>query len=323
MKPIKLVMNAFGPYKERVEIDFEKLGSNGIFLITGDTGSGKTTIFDAISFALFGVSSGSRRENNSLRSDFASDRDKTFVEFDFFHKGIFYKISRIPRYTRNKVRGNGVTSVVGDATLNYLNEVVTGDKNVTDKCIEILGINANQFKQIVMIAQGEFMELLLAKPKDRAVIFRKIFDTGIYKDISDKLKEEYLLKKREYEDLITTLDSYKKNIIWDKDVDDGISIEMLLELLEQYNMDLKVKEETLVLENKNIDNEYENLVKKLNDANLINDSIILLDNTKIELEKLMNVKSLYDEKEICLNKNKLIIDNIIPKRNEVNKIKTT
>ena len=92
MRPIRLVMSAFGPYKNEVDINFDKLGSNGIFLITGDTGSGKTTIFDAISFALFGVVSGSRRENSSLRSDFANDDVKTFVELEFFHKGVKYKI---------------------------------------------------------------------------------------------------------------------------------------------------------------------------------------------------------------------------------------
>ena len=103
MRPIKLVVSAFGPYKDKVEIDFEKLGNNGVFLITGDTGSGKTTIFDAISFALFGVVSGSRRENSSLRSDFAKDDVKSYVELEFYHKGIMYKIERTPRYKRKKI----------------------------------------------------------------------------------------------------------------------------------------------------------------------------------------------------------------------------
>ena len=152
MRPLRLKMCAFGPYKSEVEIDFDKIGNNGIFLITGDTGSGKTTIFDAISFALFGVSSGSKRENSILRSDFASDYIKTFVELEFIHKGIVYKIERVPRYVRKKVKGSGHTTVGGEATLTLTNEVITGDKNVSEKCIEILGINANQFKQIVMIA---------------------------------------------------------------------------------------------------------------------------------------------------------------------------
>ena len=314
-------MNAFGPYKDRVEINFEKLGNNGIFLITGDTGSGKTTIFDAISFALFGVSSGSRRENNSLRSDFANDKDKTFVELEFSHKGIIYKVERIPRYTRQKVRGSGVTSVGGDATLSYLDEVITGDKIVSDKCVEILGINANQFKQIMMIAQGEFIDLLLAKPKDRAVIFRRIFDTGIYKDISDSLKEKYLFKRREYEDVIVTLNSYKNSIIWDKEIDVDISTVSLLELLDEYNNEIKLEEEKVNLQKRELDNEYKIVAKKLNEAILINDSIISLEKLKSELDELMNEKDLYDEKEGVLQKNRDILEYVIPKKKEVKKIK--
>ena len=102
MKPIKLVISAFGPYKDKVEIDFSKLGNDGIFLITGDTGSGKTTIFDALSFALFGEASGSRRENGSFRSDFAGDDVSTFVELEFVHKDVIYIIERIPIYMRKK-----------------------------------------------------------------------------------------------------------------------------------------------------------------------------------------------------------------------------
>ena len=192
MKPISIKISAFGPYKDEVVIDFTKFDDNGIFLITGDTGSGKTTIFDAICFALFGTASGSNRDKSSFRSDFASDDVKTFVILKFIHKGIIYKIERNLSYIRKKKRGDGFTQVSGDATLTYLNEVITGDKNATDKCIEILGINAVQFKQISMIAQGEFLKLLLAKPSERASIFRKIFDTYIYKDISDTLKIKYL-----------------------------------------------------------------------------------------------------------------------------------
>ena len=321
VKPIKLVMNAFGPYKDRVEIDFEKLGNNGIFLITGDTGSGKTTIYDAISFALFGVSSGSRRENSSLRSDFASDKDKTYVELVFSHKGIIYKIERVPRYTRQKVRGSGTTSVGGDATLSYLDEIITGDKNVSDKCIEVLGINSNQFKQIVMIAQGEFMELLHSKPRDRAVIFRKIFDTGIYKDISDKLKDIYLFKRREYEDNILTLGSYKNNIIWDREIDCDISIVLLLELLDEYNIKIKLEEEQLNFEKSELDKEYELVVKSINEGILINDSFLSLQKLEQDLDELINDKIIYDEKESILQKNRDIFLYVISKKNEVIKIK--
>lgn len=314
-------MNAFGPYKEKVEIDFEKLGNNGVFLITGDTGSGKTTIFDAISFALFGETSGSRRENSSLRSDFADDSVKTFVELEFLHKGMLYKLERVPKYVRQKVRGNGVTTVSGDAVLTYIDEVITGDKNVTDKCIEILGINANQFKQIVMIAQGEFMELLHSKPRDRAIIFRKIFDTGIYKDISDKLKDKYLSKKREYEDVIVTLNSYRNNIIWDNDIDEEMSIMSLLKVLDTYNNTLKIKEEELKLEKSKLDKNYELVLKNINEGNLINNSIDSLELSKKELEELINKKDFYDEQEILIKKSKIILEQIIPRKDIVKKNK--
>jgi len=320
MRPIKLKMCAFGPYKDLVCIDFDKLGSNGIFLITGDTGSGKTTIFDAISFALFGVSSGSRRENNTLRSDFAKDEVKTFVELEFLHKGILYKIERSPKYTRKKVRGNGTTIVGGDATLTYLDKVITGDKNVSDECIEILGINANQFKQIVMIAQGEFMELLLSKPKDRAVIFRKIFDTEIFKDISDKLKDKYLNKRREYEDIMITLNNYKNSISWDKEITEDAPTSSLLDLLESYNTEIKNEKNSLEKEKSILDKEFELLVKEISEGNLINESINNLEIFKHKYIELIKEKDIYLEKEVTFNKNKEIKNKLIPKKEQLAKL---
>lgn len=317
MRPIKLKMCAFGPYKDLVCIDFDKLGSNGIFLITGDTGSGKTTIFDAISFALFGVSSGSRRENNTLRSDFANDEVKTLVELEFIHKGILYKVERSPKYTRKKVRGDGTTIVGGDATLTYLDKVITGDKNVSDECIEILGINANQFKQIVMIAQGEFMELLLSKPKDRAVIFRKIFDTEIFKNISDNLKEKYLNKLRKYKDEILTLNNYKNSISWDKEIEENISTSSLLELLESYNTDIKNEKNSLEKEKSLLEKDFELLVKEISEGNLINESLNNLEIFKQKYEELINERDTYIEKQNIFNKNKEIKNKLIPKKEQL------
>lgn len=320
MKPIRLKMCAFGPYKKQVEIDFRKLGSNGIYLITGDTGSGKTTIFDAISFALYGVTSGSKRENNSLRSDFADDNVKTCVEFKFIHKNVEYKIERSPRYIRKKLRGEGNTIVGGDASLVYLDKVVTGDKNVTERCIEILGITANQFKQIVMIAQGEFMELLHAKSKDRAVIFRKIFDTGLYKEISNKLKDEYLIKKREYDDIRIILNSYKNHIIWDKEVEEESNIFELLNKLYDYNNKLKQEEELVKKEKVDCEIKYNKLIESISEVNIINDSINSLNICKKEYSELLEKKEFYIEKENRLNLCKLITVNVVPKYEKLNTI---
>lgn len=321
MKPLKLVMSAFGPYRDRVEVDFEKLGSNGIYLITGDTGSGKTTIFDAISFALFGEASGSRRENGTFRSDFASEKVKTFVELEFEHKGLFYKIERVPRYMRKKVRGEGMTSVLGDATLTYLEEVITGEKNVTDKCVEILGMNASQFKQIVMIAQGEFLELLLSKPKDRASIFRRIFDTGIYKEISDKLKENYLAKRREYEDSRLSLEGYKEGILLENDILTDIETSDLLDLLMKEIEKDKLEEEKIMTEKVILDKELEVIIKKISEGLMINHNFEVLEKTRLLL------KEREQEEDEVISKRKKVLRNqdiwsyIIPKRDEVNSVK--
>ena len=129
MKPLKIKISAFGPYKNCIDIDFEKLGESGIFLITGDTGAGKTTIFDSISFALFGEVSGSNRPVPSVRSDFADNDTETFVELEFTHKNKKYKIRRNPAYERTKKRGEGTTKTSADASLEYDDKVISGTKN--------------------------------------------------------------------------------------------------------------------------------------------------------------------------------------------------
>lgn len=321
MKPISIKISAFGPYKDEVVIDFTKFDDNGIFLITGDTGSGKTTIFDAICFALFGTASGSNRDKSSFRSDFASDDVKTFVILKFIHKGIIYKIERNPSYIRKKKRGTGFTQVSGDATLTYLNEVITGDKNVTDKCIEILGINAVQFKQISMIAQGEFLKLLLAKPSERASIFRKIFDTYVYKDISDTLKIKYLETKRKYEDVGISIDNLVDSVILNEDIDrDDINVLEFLDLVSKVickDMD----EEKKLEENKtNLANKIQNITSDIKNASLINDSFDKYETIINELKReLINQKAV-DIKRELLVKNKNIKDKIIPIYDEVLRI---
>ena len=175
MKPIKLTMSAFGPYREETVIDFEKLGKSGLFLVTGDTGAGKTTVFDAISFALFNDVSGSNRPIASLRSDFSTLED-TYVELVFEHKGKIYTVRRTPAYERPKTRGDGITKNIAEAYLSYDDKVITKISNVNEKIIEIIGINSKQFKQIAMLAQGEFINVLFAKSEDRTEVFRKIFE---------------------------------------------------------------------------------------------------------------------------------------------------
>ena len=324
MRPISLKMSAFGPYKDEVYIDFTKFDGNGIFLITGDTGSGKTTIFDAICFALYGVASGSNRNKNSFRSDFSSNERKTFVKLIFMHKGIKYEIERSPSYMRKKIRGEGLTQVSGDASMVYSDRVITGDANVTEECIKILGLNASQFKQISMIAQGEFLKLLLAKSSDRALIFRKIFDTYIYKSISDKLKDKYLDKKREYEDMGININSLRDNLIINSDIDyKDINIEELLNIVSIQN----IKDEKRICElNKGKDKLFKDIQKIVSDidsAKMINDNLDKYKKVKTEIDLKKNIEKDINIKREIVKKNKDIYDNIIPIYNEIIKFKET
>lgn len=198
MKPLKVVMSAFCPYAGRTELDLAAFGGQGLFLITGDTGAGKTTIFDAVAFALFGEASGYTRTVDTLRSDFAEPNTKTYVELTFLHKDKIYSITRNPRYERPKKSGDGVTIESSDATLQLPNgDIITGYRDVTAKIVELLGINYRQFKQIAMIAQGEFLQLLLADSKERGDIFRRVFNTDLYQTAQRLLKDgEREAKKR-------------------------------------------------------------------------------------------------------------------------------
>ncbi|WP_411676520.1 AAA family ATPase [Caproicibacter sp.] len=201
MKPLDLVVSAFGPYAGRVEVPLREFGSGGLFLICGDTGAGKTTIFDAISFALFGDVSGSTRTVDTLRSNFASPETKTFVELTFSHAGKEYKIFRNPRYLRPKKNGAGETAENADAVLTLPDgSVRTGSSHVTREVIRLLGIDHRQFKQLAMIAQGEFLDLLLAESSERAEIFRRVFSTDLFRRMEELLKQRELELRHGWED---------------------------------------------------------------------------------------------------------------------------
>ncbi|PYG89041.1 exonuclease SbcC [Ruminiclostridium sufflavum DSM 19573] len=211
MKPLKLAISAFGPYAGVQEIDFTQLKEQ-IFVISGPTGSGKTTIFDAISFALFGEPSGSSRDRDSLRSDFAEPDTETFVELEFELRDKSYKIKRSPQQEQKKLRGNGVTIRSADAELLMPDgSLITKIFNVDEKINMLLGINKSQFKQIVMLPQGEFRKLLEADSNDREVIFRKIFGTEAFAEIQTRLEEESRGLYRSVHDLKTQIDTYIKH----------------------------------------------------------------------------------------------------------------
>ncbi len=196
MKPVRLTMSAFGPYAGEQTVDFTQLTDNGLYLITGETGAGKTTIFDAIAFALYGEASGKERTGKMLRSDFAPVEQKTFVKLEFQYRDKTYQIERNPEYERPKMRGAGTTRQPAGADLILPDKtVVSGMSQVTEAVESILGINRNQFSQIVMIAQGDFMSLLLSDTKERVKILRRIFGTEQYLDMQKQLKERMLAQK--------------------------------------------------------------------------------------------------------------------------------
>lgn len=190
MKPRKLVLQAFGPYAGTEEIDFTRYPS-GLFLISGDTGSGKTTIFDAICFALYDTASGSWRQTRYLRSDYASPALPTFVSLEFEHQGKVYTVRRSPAYQREKLRGDGLTDQPAEVELTMPDgHVITRKNEVNDEIERLLGLDVTQFRQIAMIAQGEFRNLLNASSRDRIDIFRRIFATEQYLQVQEVLKTE-------------------------------------------------------------------------------------------------------------------------------------
>lgn len=225
MRPIKLIMTAFGPYAGKTPVNLDELGQSGLYLITGDTGAGKTTIFDAIVYALYGEASGQNRDASMFRSKYANADTPTEVYLEFEYAGKNYKVKRNPEYERPKSRGEGFTTQKADAELVLPNgDVVTGIKNVTDKIVDIMGIDRNQFLQIAMIAQGDFLKLLLASTKDRIDIFRKIFKTYNYKVIQDKLRDEASALGKKCEESERSVKQYIGGIVCDED--DALMIEV-------------------------------------------------------------------------------------------------
>ena len=325
MKPINLRISAFGPYKDEVNIDFTKLGENGIFLITGDTGAGKTSIFDAISFAIFGEVSGSNRPIQTLRSDFADINIDTYVELEFVHKNRKYKILRNPSYEKPKKKGEGFTKKSADASLEYDDVVVSGIKNVDIKIEEILGINAKQFKQISMLAQGEFLKILFAESKERTEIFRKIFDTNIYNSIARKLKEKLKINEDELKELKNSFITNTANILWEKEkyinLDSKINEIDIDNVLKELEQELEENKE----ENTNIEEE---ITKQEREIKVIEENIskqeelnLKIENYKQLLTKQNEYKKQEEEIEKLKNKiaqNQKIREIIKPKADKVN-----
>lgn len=218
MRPVKLILSAFGPYAGETHIDMDKLGKEGLYLITGDTGAGKTTVFDAITYALYGEASGNNREPNMMRSKYADADTPTFVELTFEYSGKSYTIRRNPEYERPAKRGGGVTVQKAEVLLTCPDgRIFTKTKDAAEAIKNIIGVDREQYSQIAMIAQGDFLKLLLAPTDERKKIFRQLFGTRIYSALQESLKAEASRAKNECDILKNEMAQYINMLTCDAD----------------------------------------------------------------------------------------------------------
>ena len=304
MRPIKLVMCGFGPYADKTVVDFTLLGESGLYLITGDTGAGKTTIFDAISYALYGEASGQVREVKSLRSKYADDETESYVELEFEYRDEKYKIRRIPEYMRKAKRGDKLVVQKEEAELYFLTkdrEPIINKKNVNDAVTEIIGLDRGQFSQIAMIAQGDFMKVLLTGTDERSKILRKIFNTNEYLDLQEKLKRKKNELKFKYQDIEKSIKNYIASVQCGNDENDKEKLKQIIDdntfwktedinnfILELINKDkdlLKTLEKNKKKVNKNLEKINETIGKTENVlAGMKN-----IENNENELAKVLEV----------------------------------
>lgn len=299
MRPIKLTLSAFGPYAGKTVLDLDSLGENGLYLITGDTGAGKTTIFDAITFALYGEASGDNREPSMFRSKYASPETSTEVELTFSYAGKTYTVKRNPKYLRPAKRGDGFTEQRAEAELTFPDGRVLARQSDVDEAIrEIMGINRDQFLQIAMIAQGDFLKLLLAKTEDRKAIFRRIFKTQPFQNLQEALKKESGELNRAVELTKSSLTQYVEGISVDetdvlrlevgKAKNGALPVSDVIDLLKQL-IEQDLNAEALLRQKK------EKTEKQLGEVNGILGKIEAQESTKAAIEQ--NTAALNREKQ--------------------------
>lgn len=330
MKPIKLIMSAFGPYAGEVPaIDFTEFEDKGLFLISGDTGAGKTTIFDAICFALYGKVSGSYRDTKNLRSEYAKDSIETFVDFYFTHQGKEYHVWRRPGYEKKKKYSSGTTPVNEKAVFYSGDSVpIEGKTQVNNAVKELLHIDEKQFKQIAMIAQGEFWALLNAKTDERTKILRTIFQTSGYNSIEYKLKDRMDDSSRLKSKIENSIVQYFKDVTADPVDERYEQLEDLQARAERsgsawnlYEITEIVKDliesdtERLEAANAQLNEAVEKLGesnKELATAETNNRFITRRDELKNKEKELNEKKREIDEKEVLLNRQKLATREVNP-----------
>ncbi len=299
MRPLHLRISAFGPFASDVNIDFSKFGRNNIVLISGDTGSGKTTIFDAITYALFSKTSGDIKGVDMLRSDFASDGKETVVELIFEYRETEYKVIRIPRQRRAKKKGEGYTERASEVYLYKEGELISSATKEVDKTIEeILGINYDQYKQIAMLAQGDFIKLIHAPTDTRSKIFRKIFNTKVYENLENSLKEkkknlytQYNNKKQKIDEIINISRKRDGSFIHS----DDLSIIENMKRIEEYNNYLVNIKEQLDERYTFFDAQKNKMSKDLVLSERINADINEFEIVNDELKKMKRKEQYYKE----------------------------
>lgn len=338
MRPLKLIISAFGTYANKCELDMNLLGNKGIYLISGNTGAGKTTIFDAITFALYGHTSGGIRENEMLRSKYADKNTPTFIEMTFLYNNKQYIIRRNPEYLRPAKKGNGFVKEKAQAEFYPPNQQpITGIKEVNSAINELIGLDINQFTQIAMIAQGEFLKLIHASTKERSDIFRKIFNTKPYQQLQEKLKERFNTLKKDFLLIDNSIKQYVETIMLPKNINYSFNPlmpkECLLKLtqiidedknnLKQLEKDFTILEQNLKQNEKtiNIAINQQQIQQKINDYQ---SELIIKENLYPNLqEKLSSTQKEFEEKSSSLNLNIAKLTEELPKYQYISKQQNT
>lgn len=310
MKPLKLTMQAFGPYAGTEIIDFKQLENRTMFVISGKTGAGKTTIFDGISYAIYGKASGEDRNGPDLRSQFADDELLTEVSLEFSLRQKTYQITRSPQQEKKKKNGEGTTNVGAKAELFLVDEngelqlLASNVREVDEKIKEIMIIDSNQFRQILMIPQGEFRKLLTSDSKEKEVILQRLFHTEIYKRVEEKLKEEASVLKKSVEDQVEKRNSALRSIkaVENEELTEfveagSVNDVLILPLLKNEIEAMGARLEQMSSERERLQQDRDKMQQRLFEAEATLKQIQSLDTLRIGKEKLEGQKDIFIEKE--------------------------
>lgn len=322
MLPIKLRMQAFGAYPDLVEIPFSNLGSSNIYLIAGATGSGKTTIFDAICFALFNASSNSIRGNATFRSHYALDSIESFVEFTFLYKGNIYKIRRTPSYTRKKLRGEGEIQENSQAQIELPDgKLIVGVREVNEYVIELLGLNMEQFSRIALLAQGEFLKLLNSDTQTRSDIFRSIFKTFEFNKFQEKLKEKLSNVKENYNQLNSSIIQLLSLIELDEEYKNKISLYKDSSTIPSFEAVFDEITKKIDIEKNNLNNQKEEFEKMKSEALRFSSMLDKINNKKKVLSELNSIKESLVKLNSDFSETKIQFESIKEKRTNLDNLK--